>query len=83
MLQSLDESSDADVWKFALENHYTIVTKDSDFNDMAIYKGAPPKVIWIKVGNCRVVDIENLLRNYLDNIRDFMDDPHGAILEIK
>ena len=83
MLQNLDESSDKDVWDFALENHYAIVTKDSDFNDMAIYRGAPPKVIWIKVGNCRVVDIENLLRHHAGNIHAFMDDPHGSILEVE
>ena len=39
MLESLDESTDIDVWRFARQNSYTIVTKDSDFNDLAIYKG--------------------------------------------
>ncbi len=83
MLQGLDESSDGDVWEFALANDYTIVTKDSDFNDMVIYKGIPPKIIWIKTGNCRVMDIEHLLRHHLEDIRMFMDDPKSAILEIK
>ena len=82
MLEHLDESSDEKVWWFARSNHYTIVTKDSDFNDLVIYKGIPPKVIWIKLGNCKVRDIENILRDNVEAIKDFLDEPNSAILEI-
>jgi predicted nuclease of predicted toxin-antitoxin system len=61
MLENLDEVSDEKVWYFARSHAYTIVTKDSDFNDIAIYKGTPPKIIWIKVGNCKVAEIEKIL----------------------
>jgi len=82
MLESLDESSDEKVWYFARSNEYTIVTKDSDFNDLAIYKGTPPKIIWIKLGNCKVADIENILRINVNAIKIFLDEPNSAILEI-
>ena len=82
MLESLDESSDEKVWFFARSNNYTIVTKDSDFNDLAIYKGVPPKIIWIKSGNCKVVEIENILRDNVNAIKEFLDEPNGAILEM-
>lgn len=36
MLENLDEVSDDKVWMFSRSHNYTIVTKDSDFNDMAI-----------------------------------------------
>jgi predicted nuclease of predicted toxin-antitoxin system len=82
MLESLDEASDLDVWKFARDNALTIVTKDSDFNDLVAFRGTPPRVIWLRLGNCRVVDIEQTLRSNSTVIRDFFDDPDGGILEI-
>ena len=54
---------------FARSYNYTIVTKDSDFNDMAIHKGTPPK-------------IENILRVNEVKIKAFLDELIGAILEI-
>jgi predicted nuclease of predicted toxin-antitoxin system len=82
MLENLDESSDDTVWRFARSHDYTIVSKDSDFNDLAIYKGTPPKIIWIKVGNCKVAEIEKILRENEKAIKAFLDEPMGAILEI-
>lgn len=82
MLENLDESSDVDVWRFAHNNGYTIVTKDSDFNDLVIYRGVPPKVIWIKIGNCKVVEIANILRENEKSIKVFLDEVDSAILEI-
>jgi predicted nuclease of predicted toxin-antitoxin system len=37
------DSSDRRVWEFAKENKYTIVTQDSDFNDLNLVLGFPPK----------------------------------------
>ena len=82
MLENLDESSDEKVWFFARKNDYTIVTKDSDFNDLAIYKGTPPKIIWIKLGNCKVAEIENILRQNEKEIKEFLDESNSTILEI-
>lgn len=82
MLENLDEVSDTKVWMHARSHNYTIVTKDSDFNDMTIHKGAPPKIIWIKLGNCKVSEIENILRVNEEAIKEFLDEPVGAILEI-
>ncbi|WP_300368852.1 DUF5615 family PIN-like protein [Hydrogenimonas sp.] len=82
MFENLDEANDLDVWRFAKANDLTIVTKDSDFNDLAILYGAPPKVIWIKIGNCRVDDIVNFLHLRHEEIQSFLDDSKALILEI-
>lgn len=34
-----------------------IVSKDQDFREMAILKGTPPQVIWVRLGNCRRTDL--------------------------
>jgi len=82
MLENLDEATDIRVWRFARQNGYTIVTKDSDFNDLAIYQGSPPKVIWLKIGNCRVAKIAQILIDNREIIKTFLDNPDSSILEI-
>jgi predicted nuclease of predicted toxin-antitoxin system len=61
VLANMETASDLDVWQFARENDYVIVTKDSDFYDMTLTLGTPPRVIWIKTGNVSKSVITNLL----------------------
>jgi len=64
----LQKSSDDKVWKYAKTNGSTIVTKDSDFHEYSILFGFPPKVIWIRRGNCSTETIAELLRVNHDEI---------------
>ena len=48
---NLDQRDDLTVWRFAKDNDFTIVTKDSDFHEFSVVFGSPPKVIWLKCGN--------------------------------
>lgn len=48
---SLDTATDVEVWEFARQNGYTIASKDSDFRQLALLHGPPPKVVWIRTGN--------------------------------
>jgi predicted nuclease of predicted toxin-antitoxin system len=42
------------------------VTRDADFSDLNVMLGYPPKVIWIRRGNCTTGEMESILRsNYL------------------
>lgn len=83
MSEGLDEADDLEVWQFAKEHHFTIVTKDSDFNDLSIIKGVPPKVIWIRTGNCRVGQIVQIIEENRKLIKDFIDNNTETILEIQ
>lgn len=58
-------ASDLQIWDYALENGWTIVSKDWDFLHRSIQRGAPPKLIWLKIGNCsnRLLS-ELLVRNH-------------------
>lgn len=76
----LQTSADDVVWEFAKNNSFTIVTKDSDFNEKAIVNGFPPKAIWIKKGNCSTIVIENLLRDNFQRINNFIEDSENTIL---
>lgn len=80
---SLESSSDLVVWNFATQNNLCIVTKDSDFNDLAIAKGFPPKVLWIKTGNCTTDAIAQLLISHHETIESFLKDDHASTLILK
>lgn len=78
----LDQASDELVWNFARQYGYTIVTKDSDFNDLSLVWGSPPKVIWLRVGNKATRQIEVILRQQVIAIQVFLQDPSATILTI-
>lgn len=61
-LLGMQMSSDAEIWTYAFENRFTIVTQDSDFYERSLLFGFPPKVIWLRVGNTSTENIEKLLR---------------------
>ncbi len=58
----MDRAADLDLWTFAKENGYCVVTKDSDFGDWAQVFGYPPAVVWLRVGNCSTRDLITKLR---------------------
>lgn len=76
----LDEVGDVVVWEFARREGYTLVTKDSDFNDLIPLRGFPPKVVWLRIGNCKTREVEALLRLHYKAITDLENDTTTAIL---
>ncbi len=60
-LLEMETSTDQEVWAFARKHNYVIVTKDSDFYDLSLVKGFPPRVIWIRAGNVTKSAITRLL----------------------
>ncbi|MFZ5819074.1 MAG: DUF5615 family PIN-like protein [Chloroflexota bacterium] len=78
----LDHALDSAVWEYARQNDFMVVTKDADFSEMSLVSGFPPKVIWIRRGNCSTHDIESLLRESYDALAALSDDPALGILTL-
>lgn len=76
----LSTSSDAFVWAHAKAGGFTIVTKDSDFADTVVLEGAPPKVIWIRLGNCSTNSLAMLLRNRVQGVHRFLDGEEACLV---
>jgi predicted nuclease of predicted toxin-antitoxin system len=57
----LKTANDAEVWEYAKSRGYTIVSKDSDFQEKSILWGSPPKVIWMRIPNCKTVEVVGFL----------------------
>lgn len=78
----LESADDPDVWKYAIENDFIIVSKDSDMHDRSLVFGYPPKVIWVRLGNCSTSDVEDLFRKHKDIIVVFRDDEFASFLAL-
>jgi predicted nuclease of predicted toxin-antitoxin system len=76
----LEQVSDQKVWEYAGSNGFVIVSKDSDFEQQSLLRGHPPKVIWVRLGNCSTRDIEGVLRRFSPVIHTFNLDPIETIL---
>ncbi|MCU0569933.1 MAG: DUF5615 family PIN-like protein [Oculatellaceae cyanobacterium Prado106] len=48
----MKESIDPIIWDYAKDNDLMIVSKDADMHDLSLVLGNPPKVIWLRLGNC-------------------------------
>jgi len=77
----LDCAMDITVWDYARQHDFVIVTKDVDFSDRSALMGYPPKVIWLRIGNCTTSPIENALRVKHKEITGFhADDTVGVLV---
>ena len=69
----LSGSEDPEIWKYAKENDLAIVTFDSDFYDISIINGHPPKIIWIRTGNLTTSEIAQLMIENHKSIISFLE----------
>jgi predicted nuclease of predicted toxin-antitoxin system len=78
----LESASDLEVWRYAQNHDFTLVSKDSDFVDLLFLRGFPPKLIWIKMGNCRTTDIAQAFTRHQEEILRFINDADLGLLEL-
>ncbi|MCX6638161.1 MAG: DUF5615 family PIN-like protein [Acidobacteria bacterium] len=76
----LREAADSIVWDYAALHGLAIVTKDADFRQRSFLEGHPPKVLWVRLGNCSTRAIEALLRNRASEVDEFLADGQKSFL---
>jgi len=81
-LVGLDTANDRTVWEYARQHGYLLVTKDADFSELLLLYGFPPKIIWIRRGNCSTQTIEQLLRDNFEAIETMKDDPNTGVITL-
>jgi len=75
-------TADPEIWFYARTHDFIIVTKDNDFAELAVLRGAPPKVVWLRLGNCSTAAVEQFLRKHFEVIVEFVGDPDRVVLEL-
>lgn len=80
----LENASDLLLFDYAKQNGFSIVTFDSDFLDLNIIRGIPPKIIWLRTGNLTTRSVADLLNRNIKLVRNFLESQQTdvGILEI-
>lgn len=78
----LSSAGDDAVWEAARREGCMIVTKDSDFVDLQVLRGFPPKVLWLRLGNCTTARIEEVLRGHVQDIDAFANASEVGLLAL-
>jgi predicted nuclease of predicted toxin-antitoxin system len=76
----LRQAEDAVIWDYAAQHGLAIVTKDADFRQRSFLLGHPPKIIWLRLGNCSTKAIEAALRSRAVEIEEFLADDEKSFL---
>jgi predicted nuclease of predicted toxin-antitoxin system len=79
----LGAADDGRIWAYAREHGFVIVTKDADYEELSMLKGSPPKLIWLRTGNCTTETLNQLLHLRAGEIAKFLASESDAILEIR
>jgi len=78
----LAAASDRAIWEHAREAGLVIISKDVDFLRLSVLNGPPPKVIWLRLGNCTTDDVIRLLRQRRTDIERFVAEPEAGFLAL-
>lgn len=77
---SMQRADDAAIWLYAREHGLVIVSKDGDFQQRSMREGAPPKVIWVRIGNVVTAEVAGVLRRNAEAIEAFCRDERVSLL---
>jgi predicted nuclease of predicted toxin-antitoxin system len=79
----LMEKNDYQIFMTAREAGFdAAITLDADFHTLWQQFGTPPKIIWLRTGNCSTVFLADLLIRQAEQIRNFLASSEHDCLEI-
>jgi predicted nuclease of predicted toxin-antitoxin system len=79
----LESADDKVIWQHAKEHELTIITKDEDFQALAIRQASiPPQVVWVRLGNCRTQVLLEAFSTLLPAMREMLLQGE-AVVEIR
>lgn len=81
-LLGLETASDSEIWQYAKDNDYVIVSRDSDFQERSLVAGHPPQVIWLKIPNRSKTVVLNILLEHRAEIEQALVQENLACVEL-
>lgn len=77
------DSDDYQIFMFARQSKFdAILTLDEDFQQHILIHQAPPKVIWLRIGNCSTNHLAEIIIQNITDIEHFIHDDNFEIIEI-
>lgn len=81
--RGLINAKDWDIFMLAKQRGFSgILTQDEDFYNILLEQGIPPKVIWLRIGNCSTAHLAEILLRDAPLIQTFLEDEDQDCLEI-
>jgi len=78
-LLNLSRADDSEIWYYAKHHEYTLVTKNTDMVDLCVLRGMPPKVLWLRIGNCTTELVRQVIGNNRERIARFAHDSNTVL----
>ena len=78
----LGGAGDGIIWTRAAADGFVLVTKDEDFQRLSVLLGPPPKVSWIRLGNCATAAVARLLRFRAKEVPALVENSEAAFLAL-
>ena len=73
---------DQNIWAYAADQDFLLVSKDADFYERSLVYGAPPKIMWLRIGNSTVAETASLLRDQYILVRRFFEDTAATFISL-
>lgn len=79
----LSNANDFDIFMFARRKGFDLIfTQDEDFHNILLEHGPPPKIVWLRVGNCSTKHLAEVVQHNAIAIVDFAGSISSDCLEI-
>lgn len=79
----LTNASDYQIFISARQQGFTaVLTQDEDFYSLLLEHGPPPKIIWLRTGNCSTSFLAKVILRNAELIQTFLEDAGQDCLEI-
>ena len=65
------------------DHGFVPVSKDNDFRQLSFLRGAPPKVVWLRIGNAPTQAVVDLLGSREADVQSLARDADTALLVIE
>ena len=75
-------ADDTQIWEYARQNSFIIVTFDKDIPIIGSVRGFPPKIIWLRTGNLTNQAIVTLFTDHSDEFDAFIQNEQMGCLMI-
>lgn len=79
----LGGAPDRAIWEYARDHGFMLVSKDDDFCGLSLLYGAPPKVIWLNLGNRSTVEVAQVLKSRAGELAAFVASKDESLLILR
>ncbi len=78
----LDKASDLLIWNYSKDNNFILVTQDADFYELALLRGFPPKIIYLRCKDSSTKNIIKVITENFQEIEEFNNNVQYACIEL-